>query len=116
MQEVKAARVDDAWSQRLATIQQESGLSSEGLIRALAALADIEVGLLVYLDDAESLMHEPAHGTDIGAWRDDSMADFWRTLVALAKPHGSFGVLVSSRIRPEGTPDVALLTLEPMSR
>ncbi|HYG63098.1 MAG TPA: tetratricopeptide repeat protein [Thermoanaerobaculia bacterium] len=113
-QEVQAARTDEGWSQVLAGLQ-EKGLTAEALARALWALAQMEAGLLVYLDDAESLQVPVGEG-ELGRWRDPGFAEFWQYLVLVAEEGGPFGVLASSRYQPEGTPSRAVLPLPEMSR
>ncbi|HYG63663.1 MAG TPA: CHAT domain-containing protein, partial [Thermoanaerobaculia bacterium] len=113
-QEVQAARSDQGWSQVLAGLQKE-GLTAEALARALVTLAQIEEGLLVYLDDAESLQARVGEG-EVGRWRDQGFAQFWQYLVEAAEGGEAFGILASSRYQPEGTPSRAVLPLPEMSR
>ncbi|MEE8525438.1 MAG: SIR2 family protein, partial [Thermoanaerobaculia bacterium] len=114
-QEVQAARQGDAWSAELAAVQQ-GGLGGVQLAEAVALLARHIGGLIVYLDDAESLQEAPAPGATLGRWRDDEIRSWWRSLVSLAERGGRFALVASSRYRPEDTPEDALLNLPPMSR
>ncbi len=114
-QEVQAARRDDAWSTELAAVQ-EGGLGGRQLAQAVALLARHAGGLIVYLDDAESLQEAPAPGATLGRWQDGEIGTWWQSLVSLAENGGRFALVASSRYRPEGTAEEALLTLPPMSR
>jgi hypothetical protein len=114
-QEVQAARHDGAWSAELAAVQK-GGLGGLQLAQAVALLARHAGGLIVYLDDAESLQEEPAPGATLGRWRDDEIRIWWRSLVSMAGRGGPFALVASSRYRPEQTPEEALLSLPPMSR
>jgi tetratricopeptide (TPR) repeat protein len=114
-QEVAAAREGDlAWSQTLSHLQKD-GITGEALAGALDHLAGLEDGLVVYLDDAESLQAELGEGTGLGRWRSPELSGWWRRMVALTTGAGSFRLLASSRYRPEDTPDDALLHLGQMS-
>ncbi|HSN85291.1 MAG TPA: CHAT domain-containing protein, partial [Thermoanaerobaculia bacterium] len=113
-QEVRAARDDPQWLQALAALQ-EKGVTVGALTGAIAELVKIEGGLLLYLDDAESLL-APIGESEIGAWTSPELRQLWDFLVGLAVPRGPVGFLVSSRYMPEGTPDEARLPLAPMSR
>jgi hypothetical protein len=117
-EQVQAARDDAAWSQALADLQKE-GVTGAALAAAIAALAEMEGGLLLYLDDAESLQkplekvaaQDSAH---IGQWRNADLGVWWRTLIEMAKPVGRFAVVASSRYTPDYTPEEAVEHLEPM--
>ncbi len=114
--EVQAARPGDAkWSGKLAELQKD-GLTPEALVRAVGELCRFGGGLVVYLDDAESLQEAPGEEGELGRWRDERLRAWWDLMLAMAADHGQLGVLVSSRYRPEGTPERAVLPLEPMSR
>ncbi|HVR96631.1 MAG TPA: CHAT domain-containing protein [Thermoanaerobaculia bacterium] len=113
-QEVQGARSDPGWSQILAGLQKE-GVTGEALARAVLALQKIEGGVLVYLDDAESLQVPLGEG-DFGTWRNEGLARFWKILVDAAVQESSLGLLVSSRYQSEGTPPEAVLPLPEMSR
>jgi len=114
-EEIEAADDDPEWRAELGELQRD-GLSGEALARAVVALAEREGGLTVYLDDAESLLEEPGEGSRLGCWRDAETKSFWETLVERTVEEGSLAVLASTRYRPEGTPEEAVLPLEPMSR
>ncbi len=122
-QEVQAAHAGDAWSRRLAELQQH-GITGEALAQAVVDLASIKGGLLVYLDDAESLQQpvaEVEHGEHsehgaLGRFRDAELRRFWELLRAAARPRGSLGLLASSRYLPEGTAAEVALPLAPLRR
>jgi tetratricopeptide (TPR) repeat protein len=122
-QEVQAAHDGEAWSRRLAELQQH-GITGDALAQAVIDLASIKGGLLVYLDDAESLQQPAAevehdghseHGA-LGHFRDAELRRFWELLRAAAQPRGSLGLLASSRYLPEGTPAEVALPLPPLRR
>jgi tetratricopeptide (TPR) repeat protein len=108
-QEFQAARSEEAWSQILADLQKE-GLTGAALGKAALALAKLEGGLLLYLDDAESLQVPLGEG-EIGRFRDPELRAFWNVLLAGTGAAGSLGLLASSRYLPEGTPSEAELHL-----
>ncbi|HKI03611.1 MAG TPA: tetratricopeptide repeat protein [Thermoanaerobaculia bacterium] len=101
-QEVQSARSGEEWSQILAGLQ-ENGLTGEALGKAVTELAKLEGGLLVYLDDAESLQVPVGEG-ELGCFRDPELQRFWEVLLAAASTASPIGLLVSSRYLPEGTP------------
>ena len=101
-QEVQAAGSGKAWNQALAEFQKD-GVTGVALGRAVVELAKLEGGLLVYLDDAESLQKPLGEG-EIGQFRDPELRRFWEILLSKASPAGPLGLLVSSRYLPEGTP------------
>jgi tetratricopeptide (TPR) repeat protein len=113
-QEVQAARTDEAWSRTLAGLQ-EKGLTGEALAQAVVQLAELEGGLLVYLDDAESLQVKAGEG-EIGHFRDPELRRFWENLLARTSAAGPLGLLASSRYLPEGTPSQAELPLSQLAR
>jgi tetratricopeptide (TPR) repeat protein len=108
-QEVQAARSGEEWSQILARLQKD-GLTGAALGQAVAELAKLEGGLLVYLDDAESLQVPLGEG-EIGRFRDPELLRFWEVLLAATSSAGPLGLLVSSRFLPESTPSQAELHL-----
>jgi hypothetical protein len=122
--EVAAARQDEAWTARLAQ-WQKGGLTAEALLEAIGALAERiaaeapagsgEKALLVYLDDAESLQEEVGAAPGLGRWRSEALRTFWQGLVARAHADPRLALLASSRYRPEGTPEAAVVSLSPMS-
>jgi tetratricopeptide (TPR) repeat protein len=107
--EVEAAHHGEAWSRTLAEIQQD-GLTGAALARAVEELAKAAGGLLVYLDDAESLQ-APLGEDEIGRFRDPELRHFWELLLEQTATTGSLGLLASSRYLPEGTPRSAELHL-----
>jgi tetratricopeptide (TPR) repeat protein len=113
-QEVQAAASGDTWSQILAELQQD-GVTGEALGRAVVELAKLAGGLLVYLDDAESLQVPLGEG-EIGRFRDAELRRFWEVLLAATSARGPLGLLVSSRYLPEETPRSAELPLPPLRR
>jgi tetratricopeptide (TPR) repeat protein len=108
-QEFQAARSDEAWSQTLAGLQEE-GLTGEALGKAALALTKLEGGLLLYLDDAESLQVPLGEG-EIGRFRNPELRAFWDVLLAGTATARTLGLLASSRYLPEGTPQEAELHL-----
>ncbi len=100
----------DGWESALAGFQ-EGGLTGAGLARGVLDAARRCGGLLVYLDDTESLL---ADSGDVRRWVDDEARVFWETLAAACAPAGRFGVLASSRYVPRHTPGAALVPLPPM--
>jgi tetratricopeptide (TPR) repeat protein len=112
--EIQAARSDADWARTLSELQKD-GLTAEALAEAVARLAALEGGLLVYLDDAESLQVEVGDG-EIGRWRTPELRRLWELLVGQAVEGGIVGLLASSRYVPEGTPLRASLPLPAMSR
>ena len=113
-QEVQAVSNDESWLKTLAAFQQD-GLTGVSLAQAVTMLAASAGGLVVYLDDAESLQLK-LQDQDLGRWRDDELRGFWTSLVATATDKGTLALVASSRYRPEATPERAVLALEPMSR
>jgi tetratricopeptide (TPR) repeat protein len=113
-QEVQAAASGDAWSQALAELQKE-GVTGDALGRAIVLLAQSAGGLLVYLDDAESLQVPLGEG-EIGRFRDPDLQRFWEILLEATSMEGPLGLLVSSRYLPEGTSRSAELPLSPLPR
>jgi tetratricopeptide (TPR) repeat protein len=113
-QEVQAAASGDTWSQILAELQKD-GVTGEALGRAVVELAKLAGGLLVYLDDAESLQVTLGEG-EIGRFRDAELRRFWEILLAATSAPGPLGLLVSSRYLPEETPRSAELPLPPLRR
>jgi len=113
-QEVQAAGSGEDWNQTLAYLQEE-GITGEALGRAVVELAKLQGGLLVYLDDAESLQVPLGEG-EIGQFRDPELRRFWEILVEETSTAGSLGLLVSSRYLPEGTPRSAELHLPQLRR
>jgi len=101
-QEVQAAGSGKGWNQTLANLQKD-GITGEALGKAVVKLAKLQKGLLVYLDDAESLQVTLGEG-EIGQFRDPELRRFWEILVEETSTAGSLGLLVSSRYLPEGTP------------
>jgi tetratricopeptide (TPR) repeat protein len=113
-QEVQAAASGDAWSQTLADLQKE-GVTGEALGQAIVELAKLAGGLLLYLDDAESLQ-APLGESKIGQFRDPELRRFWEILIEKTTTEGPLGLLVSSRYLPEGTPQNAELHLSQLRR
>ena len=113
-QEVQAAGSGEGWNQTLANLQ-EDGITGEALGKAVVELAKLQGGLLVYLDDAESLQVPLGEG-EIGQFRDSELRRFWEILVEETSTAGSLGLLVSSRYLPEGTPRSAELHLPQLRR
>jgi tetratricopeptide (TPR) repeat protein len=113
-QEVQAAASGDAWSQALAELQKD-GVTGEALGRAIVLLAQSTGGLLVYLDDAESLQ-VPLGVGEIGQFRDPELQRFWEILLEATSTEDPLGLLASSRYLPEGTPRSAELPLSPLPR
>ncbi|HVT60659.1 MAG TPA: CHAT domain-containing protein [Thermoanaerobaculia bacterium] len=107
--EVQAARTGEAWSRTLAELQKD-GLTGEALARAVGELAQLAGGLLVYLDDAESLQAPLGEG-EIGCFRDPELRRCWEILLEQIATGGPLGLLASSRYLPEGTPREAELHL-----
>jgi tetratricopeptide (TPR) repeat protein len=101
-QEVQAAGSGEGWNQTLANLQ-EDGITGEALGKAVVELAKLQGGLLVYLDDAESLQVTLGEG-EIGQFRDPELRRFWEILVEETSTADSLGLLVSSRYLPERTP------------
>jgi tetratricopeptide (TPR) repeat protein len=119
-QELQAAHEGDEWSRKLADLQRD-GLTGEALGRAVGELAKLRGGLLVYIDDAESLqvrLEEAGQdcGRELGRFRDPELRRFWEVLVAATAPRSALGLLVSSRYLPEETPRDAAVYLPPLHR
>ncbi len=108
--QVEARDRTPEWSATLAALQ-EKGLTGRALAGAVRVLAQAAGGLVVYLDDAESLQ-VPLEDKDLGRWLSEELRAFWERLQALCGPR--FRVLVSSRYVPEGTPGAAVLALPPL--
>jgi tetratricopeptide (TPR) repeat protein len=113
-QEVQAAASGETWSQTLAGLQ-ENGVTGEALGRAVVELAKLKGGLLVYLDDAESLQVPIGRG-EIGELLDPELQRFWEILLQETSTAGHLGLLASSRYLPEGTLRDAELPLSPLPR
>ncbi|KAA3611795.1 MAG: CHAT domain-containing protein [Planctomycetota bacterium] len=119
-----AEGVAKAWPEIRGKIQQDRGLSGVGLATAVFVAAKLGNGLLLYLDDAESLQWAPGEG-ELGQWRCPEVSDFWTQLCELietgskaAQPEGEpnppIGVLASARYVPEGLSESKVLHLDPM--
>ncbi|MEZ4437327.1 MAG: CHAT domain-containing protein, partial [bacterium] len=100
------------WEAALAGFQKD-GLTGAGLARAILDAARRCGGLLVYLDDTESLLIQDG---ERWVWVDDEARALWETLGAACAPGGRLGVLASSRYVPEGTPRAARVPLPAMKR
>ena len=110
--ELLAAAGDDALAEIQARVEDE-GLQGRHLADAALQLAQDHHGLMLYLDDAESLQEDLGKGGHLGVWRSDALRTFWHELVARAKPDGPLTVVASSRYLPESTPDGGHLDLAP---
>ena len=100
----------DGWQATLAALQ-EGGLTGAGLARGILDAARRCGGLLVYLDDTESLLSE---GGDRRAWVDDEARALWQMLGDTCAAGGPVGLLASSRYVPQHTPGEALVALPAM--
>lgn len=100
------------WLGHLEALQHD-GITGEAFVAAIVEITRQCGGLLIYLDDGESLQADEA---DRGAWRDDHVERMWSLLVERCTPHGPLGLLASTRYAPRETPAQALVPLGPMSR
>lgn len=112
-EQVAAFAEGDVWNAELARLQKD-GITGEALAGAVLALARREGGLLVYLDDAESLQAPVGEGSELGTWRDAGVKAFWARVAAAAGKEKGFGILASTRYVPEGVPDRVCLPLPVM--
>lgn len=74
--------VEDRARGGLATVfaeLQQGGLSGRALALAISEIAT-QRGLVLYLDDAESLMEAASAGNELGRWRDAELLAFWTGL------------------------------------
>ena len=117
-QEVQAFSPDGfdetAWQSVLAGLQ-ENGITGQALAQAIYEAAKMVGGLVLYVDDAESLQVDVGEG-DVSEWRSVGVAEFWSHLASLVE-HGRtegvpFGVLASTRYVPTGASNV--MHLDPM--
>jgi len=94
---------DDKPANEVLTKAQKGGVDAAALAHALLGLARAWGGLLVYLDNGESLQEEA--GGEVQRWALPAVEALWGRLVEATRqsPHGPFGLLVSSRYRPAGT-------------
>ncbi|MCC6552280.1 MAG: tetratricopeptide repeat protein, partial [Polyangiaceae bacterium] len=111
-EQVQSLAEDDVWDAVLGALQRD-GITGEALAGALLSLARREGGLLVYLDDAESLQVPVGEG-ELGAWRSPALEGFWRELLAAAGREPRFAVLASTRYVPAGLSPAALYSLPVM--
>ncbi|WP_257461938.1 SIR2 family protein, partial [Archangium lipolyticum] len=100
------------WDSALAELQRE-GITGKALAGALTWLSRQEGGLLVYLDDAESLQ-VPVEQGEVGAWRSPALATFWQGLIEATTKEKRFAVLASTRYVPEVPRSVATYPLPVM--
>ena len=119
-EQVASARSDDEWQKTVAAIE-EQGITGVALADLIGALAGVEGGLIVYVDDAESLQKSlervaKASRLKIGHWRTKELRLWWQRLATLAKSNGPIAVLASSRYVPEETPDKSDHALGVLSR
>ncbi|MDJ0836995.1 MAG: tetratricopeptide repeat protein [Acidobacteriota bacterium] len=98
-----------AWQQVLAGAQ-EGGVTGAALAALIEQLCRLCNGLLVYLDDAESLQ-DPQ---DPGRWHSDEIAQFWQALAAAAGHLAPLGLLASSRYVPQDLAQAHTLALPVM--
>lgn len=99
-----------AWHAALMDLQHD-GITGEAFVGAIDQIARRCGGVLVYLDDGESLQ---ADDDDRGAWRDEHVERMWSLLVERCLPHGPLGLLASTRYAPSETPSDALVPLGPL--
>lgn len=113
--ELEVARShDEKWPITLGELQEKNDDEADALAQAIDFLYRLEGGLTVYLDDAESLQEELPNTDDLGRWKSDPLKKWWRSMVQKTDQEG-FGLIASSRFRPEGTKS-GILALEPMSQ
>ncbi len=97
-EQVQAFGQGEAWDETLAALQRE-GLTGAAVVGALVWLARQEGGLLVYLDDAESLQVQPG-AAGLAAWKDPGIEAFWRALIEATEKGARLAVLASTRYVP----------------
>ena len=114
-EQVANRHTDEAWQQCVAE-HQEEGLTGEALARLIQALTEREQGLIVYLDDAESLQKPldrvaQSKTQVVGDWIHKELERWWVCLCIAVQEREDLGVLASSRYLPKGTPEDAGLPL-----
>ncbi len=110
---------DSGWETKcgqVLAVRQKDGLTGDALAGVLDWLAAQAKGLVVYLDDAESLQAPAVPGGDMSQWRDEQLGAFWDGLARLAAPHGRVAVLASTRFLPRGLPHSAAVSLPVMAK
>ncbi|WP_164012637.1 tetratricopeptide repeat protein [Pyxidicoccus trucidator] len=101
-----------AWNEVLANLQRD-GLTGAALVAALVWLGRQRGGLLVYLDDAESLQQPLSQG-ELGVWKHPALKEFWKALLDASEREERFALLASTRYVPEETPQSACYPLPVM--